>query len=92
MCTYLERRAAASRYNIELSVLAKLGELTSERGDLTEARKTPVTGQPKPLSRLERKWIEAAVRMLIRRSGEYAATSGPAALPLLTMDDLPPLG
>ena len=82
-------RAAASRMlAIEEKVLQKLGELTSVKGETATARKAPPTGTAIPLSGKEPTWIEAAVKQLIRRLGEYRSGH---TLPKITMADLPPL-
>jgi len=52
------RQAAAKKYNIDIGVLNKLGELTSERGDGATARK--MSANPVPYTRLEICWIEEA--------------------------------
>lgn len=82
------RTEAARQFRIDLAVLKKLGELTSERGDETTARKAPRGAAFTPMSATDREWVEAAVKALIRRVGEEAAG---ASLALIRMDDLPPL-
>jgi hypothetical protein len=90
--TLLEARAgsrgnAASKYAIEIDVLGKLGEPTSTRGDEKIARKA------NPLDNLkneEKTWINAAIKMVIRRIGEYEYDPT-ASLPMIKMADLPPL-
>jgi hypothetical protein len=86
-------RCAASRmYNIDRDVLDKLGELTSERGTQREARKLDSGSTLVPLTDVERRWIREALKMLIRRKGEYdfePATG--ASLKQITMTDLPKL-
>jgi hypothetical protein len=57
-------------------------------GDLSTVRK--VTAKMRPPTAAEQAWLEAAVKMLVRRAGEVAAAPG-AALPQLTMSDLPRL-
>jgi len=80
------RARAARALGIEESVLRHLGELTSMRGDARTARKA--SGATAPLTPREATWIEAAVRALVRRVGDRDAGR---AVPLLTMNDLPPL-
>jgi hypothetical protein len=79
------RKRAAAAYRIDLSVLNKMGELTSERGDTLNARKAAAA---QPLTGAEHAWPEEAVKMLIRRLGD---TRNAAALPMITMSDLPSL-
>ena len=90
--TVLERSAggrmeAARRYAIEPSVLRKLGELTTVRGDLTTARKAPEASAV-PLSRSERKWIDHVLRYTLIHMGMVNAGKSPT---LLRMADLPAL-
>lgn len=78
-----KRKKAEQRYGIDLSILDKLGDLTTNRGDNTTARKASKTTIP--LSVSESAWIKAAIKALIkhlatRQSGQK-----------LTMADLPPL-
>ena len=84
------RRAAANMYCVSKSVLDKLGELTSNVGDGQSARKLSRNGTGRSHTLAEIKWIVAAVRALIRRTGEYDADPT-ATLPELTLDDLPGL-
>ena len=78
--------AAADAFRIEESVLDKLGELTSTRGDHASARK--MSPSLKSLADSEALWVVAAVRAIIWRVGEVA--SGLAPVPL-SKSDLPPL-
>jgi hypothetical protein len=86
------RDDAVQKYHIEWTVLHTLGKLHSHRGDLTNRRKLEHERDrhEPPLTPLEIAWMEAAVRMLIRRIGEYAADPT-APWPTLSMRDLPPL-
>jgi hypothetical protein len=87
-----KRDAAARTYKIQEDILNTLGRLVSTRGDELEARKFHAGTTPVPLTDQERKWIRAAVKMLIRRKGEYDFDSAAAAsLPQITMADLPSL-
>jgi hypothetical protein len=83
---------AADKYRIERKVLRALGNLHSHRGDLTNRRKLELEQDryAPSLTPSEIAWMEAAVRMLIRRIGEYAADST-TPWPMLSMRDLPPL-
>lgn len=57
------RSNAAKTLRIEESVLRKLGDLTSNRGDRAIARKAHSSARP--LTGAERTWIEATVKQLI---------------------------
>lgn len=85
------RPDAAQKYHIEPEVLGTLGKLHSHRGDLTSRRKLEHERDrhEPPLTPSEIAWMEATVRMLIRRVGEYA-TDPTASWPTLSMRDLPP--
>jgi hypothetical protein len=78
------RRNAAIALNVDVEVLRKLGELTSQ-ADPEIGRKA---GAMKRLTPDERTWIDAAIARLIQRAGEHP--SG-VALPPITMSDLPAL-
>lgn len=80
------RSGAAQRFGIDLAILGKLGEITSTRGDDATARK--VHGKaPLPLTDVERAWVEAAMKAVIRRVAEFA----PGDPISLIMSDLPAL-
>ena len=81
------RRAnSAKAIGIAENVLDKLGELTSNRGDCTLARKAHSNLQP--LTGVERAWIEAIIKQLILRLCDPPQDSQRKQL---TMADLPPL-
>jgi hypothetical protein len=80
------RRDAASRYNIDLDVLNKLGDLSSDRGTPQEARK--ITPNLQRATSDEIAWLEAVVPALIRQVGIVEGGGSPAQL---TMSDLPPV-
>ena len=83
------RRSAASKdYSIEDGVLNKLGYLSSEVGNVGTARKMPRV--PRDHTPQETAWIEAAVKKLIRRMGEYAYDQN-FDWPQITMKNLPEL-
>jgi len=84
------RQAAANTLKVDYGVLNTLGRLTSTRGDDREARKAPKQGEPQPLSGAERTWIEAVLKVLIRRAGEHAACGDSSALPKISVSDFPP--
>lgn len=80
------RQAAASKYAIDIDVLDKLGELTSEIGDEHERRKEHATYR-RPYTPEERGWITRVVLALIERVGRVAwstATGGSVSLTPLT--------
>jgi hypothetical protein len=79
-----QRRAAATKYAIDYSVLKKIGELSSERGNAATARKYVRID----LTPNERNWLAEATLLMVRRLGESA--SG-AQLSTLTLQQLPPL-
>lgn len=82
------RRNAPASLAISQDVLDTLGRLSSSIGDDNTARKRAET--PRPHTNQEEGWMLAAVRALIKRLGELAHNPG-AALPELTMSDLPQL-
>lgn len=75
------------RFRVSARVISELNKLSSERGGL-DARKAKGIG--KPYTDQEIKWIDAALRKLIRRVAEIAADPN-SDLPKITMGDLPPL-
>ena len=77
------RSRAAAHYQIDDAVLDKLGELTARRGGPDTARKA---GLWPSLTQTEEKWIEHAIRTVIRRVGEQAPDR---TLDQITMADLP---
>lgn len=81
---------AASQYRVSKRVLHKLSELTSTLGQGVEARKFDSQGTRRAPTPQEVNWIEEALKVLIKRAGEYAANPH-EALPKITMSDLPPL-
>ncbi len=84
------RKEAARIYNIDIAVLDKLGELTSERGNKAEARKLDKTSTLIPLRDAESSWILQTIKALIRRKSEY--DFNPTAIfPLIDFSSLPVL-
>ena len=75
------------QYNIEIDVLRKLGELTANLGVGVEARKVYGGSQLRNPTHGERKWIEEAIKKIIRRVGEHAADPQ-GVLPKITMANL----
>ena len=80
------RKSAANLFKIDEPILNMLGNLTANRGDAKTARKFPKKGDLIPLSEKEKKWIEAAVKILILRMGELANIQ---TAKFITMNDLP---
>lgn len=82
------REKALRTYAVQDKVLGKLGELTARLGDAGTARKAGGAGRP--LTSVERDWIERCLRALIRRVGEKAADPQ-GNFDRITMADLPQL-
>ena len=79
-----DRRRAASQYGIEFDILKNIGELSSTRGDVRNARKAKsLQGK---LKHSEIIWIEAAIAKIIQRLGEYENGDKSS---ILKMGDLP---
>ena len=86
----MNRKKAAKQYCIDIDVLSTLGNLCTEKGDTTEARKYPKNRTFTPLHPKEKKWIVLVIKALIRRVGEYEyARSTGAELKQITMGDFP---
>ena len=86
--TNAKRRSAAKSFRIDLAVLDAVGELSSTKGGVGSARKAEATGTA--LSRKEERFLEAAVKMIIRRAAEVAQNPG-GAFRMITLADLPDL-
>jgi hypothetical protein len=71
---------------VDTAVLKKLSELSTNRGDVSTARK--MTRQLTPFTSAETQWLDAGIRALIRRVGEIASNHSPLRL---TMKQLPQL-
>ena len=87
--TFLEKQYGSGRnlteqLMVSRNVLDKVRELASTRGDLDIARKGDVSV---PLANDERNWLEAALLLLIRRTGTVGSES-----PSITMAHLPKIG
>jgi hypothetical protein len=82
------RQLAATMFKISPQVLSKMGQVTSERGDPTSARKYSAVKSGSPLAGPEVHWLEEAVKAIIRRVGEAHDVN---ALPTITLNDLPAL-
>jgi len=81
------RKRAAGYFGIDFKVLDKVGELASNKGGRNEARKAKAVVEYTPQ---ERAWLDAAIKIMIRRAAEvsYDKTS---ASKIITMADFPPL-
>jgi hypothetical protein len=77
----------AGAYKVDKAVLKKIGELSSTRGDGHTARKFERGKSPQPLTGVEKAWLEAAIKALIKRVGDISA----GTLECITMSDLPAL-
>ena len=81
------RKAAARKYGIDIAVLAKIGDLTANRGG-AQARKA--AGVATELSHQEHRFLDRAAKAIVRRVAERAhAPTG--TLPTIALSDLPPL-
>ena len=80
------RRAVSKALSVDFEVLDRLGELSTNRGKRSNARK--VTRDLRPMTGKESRWLEAIIPELILRTGQIAAGYSPA---WLTMKQLPPL-
>lgn len=81
------RPAAAKKFMVEKDVLSTLGHLTGEKGG-ADARKGK--GRASEFTTAERRWIDEALKKLIRRAAEVAYDPA-ASLARITMADLPTL-
>lgn len=77
----MRRKHAARKYNVDMAVLNKIGELTVSKGG-PDARKGD--GVTQKFTTSERMWIELTVKKLIRRAGEIADDPS-QQLPAITM-------
>jgi hypothetical protein len=82
----VSRVQAAQRLVIAPEVLRKIGELTSTRGDERSARKHRYSQQP--LSKPESRWLETAIRKLIRQIAHVDAGGNPTQLDMASLPDL----
>ena len=81
------KKAAAKKYGIQLEVLSKLGELCSKKGG-QQARK--VLGKDNDLTAQESRFMEEAIRAVIRRAAKKAHAPD-SDLPEISLSDLPPI-
>jgi len=77
----------SERYCIDKDVLRRLSELCSTKGDDKTARKALKKGSSS-YTQDEVRWIEAVVKAVIRRAGEWAHDPN-QRLPQITMDQFP---
>jgi hypothetical protein len=84
------RKKAADEYRIDIEILSKLGNFTTNKGTQFDARK--YNNDFAPLSQAEENWMHEAVKILIRRKAEYDYEPATAnSLEQITMADLPQL-
>lgn len=81
------RKEAVNVFKIDFKILDTLGRLTA-KGDAKTARKVPMKGKKVPLNNKEKKWIEEATKIIIRRTGELEDIQ---MVPFINMSDLPKL-
>ncbi len=81
------REAASKLYAIAFPILKQIGDWTSTKGDAKEARKLGASATFTPLTPSEREWLDAAIRILIRRKAELDADPT-APLAMLQMIDV----
>jgi hypothetical protein len=65
------RKNAAHKYFLDIKVLNLMGNLTSERGDMKEARKLDKTSTLRKLTESEQNWVRETIKIFIRRIAEY---------------------
>lgn len=82
------RRKAARHYGIDVDVLDKLGELSSDIGDEKTARKLEQRSYLRAHTTVEIDWVESVVKRLIHRVGEREADPN-ATLSQMTLADFP---
>lgn len=80
------RKELARTLSLGYEVVNRVGEFSSERGDRLSARKVPKSGEFRPLSPKESRWLRTVVEKMILRLGQYEAG---ADLEVLSLDDLP---
>lgn len=82
------RRKAAERFRVDLQVLGRIGDLSTNTGSPDTERKQSPQSLGRELRAGERQWLEAAVKRLILRLGSSATGASEATISLA---DLPPL-
>lgn len=82
-----KRKDAAKKFGIELPILVEIGHLSSTKGG-QNARKRE--GTARSLTASERRFLDRAIKTLIRRAAELeCAPTG--SLPMISLSDLPSL-
>ena len=79
------RKLASEMYRIELEVLNKIGNLASERGG-QQARKA--SGKDNDLTYQDRRFLEEAIKAVIRRAAEKAHASD-GNIQKISLSDIP---
>lgn len=82
----MARKAAAAQYAIDFEVLRCLARLTSVVGDAQTGRNPFKGGGFRAHAPAEVAWVEAVVKRLIQRAGEWAADPS-TEWPQITMED-----
>jgi len=91
--TILEMKAktrvtASQKYNISETILDKLATLCANQNQ-EEKHNSSHSDPFVALSSIDKAWMLAACRLIIKRKGEYESRGSSDGLPMLTMDDLP---
>lgn len=79
------RRRAAHVLAIKAEVLSTIGRLASTKGDLSTARKVARTGAFDELTDSEKRWLEQAIRHVIKRLGERVAGTAMESLKITNL-------
>ena len=82
----VRRTATGGHYHIDVAVLDEVGELSSTKGGVGSGRKAGAAGTE--LSRKEARFLEGAIKQIIRRVAEVAHNPA-GAFPTITLADLP---
>ena len=85
-----KRLKAAQKYNISQDVLNEIGRLVSTRGGPIEARKEEGSDRDLTLTPDERRFLEQAIKKLIRRVAEKTHDRN-KVLPVISLSDFPPI-
>lgn len=84
------RAQAAKRYAISSGIFGTLARLCTEIGDEQTARKFSRLKERRAHTDVEVRWLEEAVKVMIKRLGEWNADPA-GQLPQITMSSLPAL-
>ncbi len=82
------RLKASQKYNISETILDKLAKLCANQNQ-GEKQNPSMEDSFAALSSIDKAWMLAACRLIIKRKGEYENCGSSDGLPALTMDDLP---